>query len=262
MLALPRWRPAAAVVVGCSLLAERSGAAGRRDDRDAADLGGAGLCLSGAMEHDAGVSWRPGALGSLAANLANSGLSLRLCPARAALRHAALCLTAPRWRRGSARWRCSLRARSSPPSSMLLIATVAIYGGLHLLFRPYLAARPKQPPERPWYLIPMRAGFVATLAGTVTTREFACRADMVGLARGAADRALEPDRDAAAADRRTGHRRRHGQWRAGADRFRRGARRCASHGAAAGRMPLALSLGLAICIGWNLGLMRLTRGAR
>lgn len=56
---------------------------------------------------------------------------------------------------------------------------IAIYGGLHRLFRPYLAARPDRPPGRPWYLIPMRAGFVAVLAGTVTTGQRPCRTGLV-----------------------------------------------------------------------------------
>ncbi|KPF72793.1 hypothetical protein IP69_02735 [Bosea sp. AAP35] len=154
---------AAAVVVGCSILAERSG------PMIAALI--ATLPISAGpvfvfltLDHDAAFIAQ-GALGGMASNLANAGLCLTYV--LLAQRFGTLiCLLA-----ALAAWAATLALlRGLEPSfATMLAATVVVYGGLHWLFRPYLAARPKSPPSRPWYLIPMRAAFVAILAGTVTT---------------------------------------------------------------------------------------------
>lgn len=154
---------AAAVVVGCSLLAERSG------PMIAALI--ATLPISAgpvfvflALDHDAAFIAQ-GALGGMASNLANAGLCL------AYVLLAQRFGTVPSLAAGLLAWSVTLLVlRGLDPSLLVMVAaTILIYGSLHLLFRPYLAARPKSPPSRPWYLIPMRAAFVATLAGTVTT---------------------------------------------------------------------------------------------
>jgi hypothetical protein len=55
------------------------------------------------------------------------------------------------------------------PFVVVLAVTPIVFVILHRIVRPYLAARPPITPGRPWYVIPLRAAAVATLAGTVTT---------------------------------------------------------------------------------------------
>jgi hypothetical protein len=254
MLAL-KMATAAAVVVGCSLLAERSG------PMIAAMI--ATLPISAgpvyvflALDHDAAFIAQ-GALGSMASNLANAGLSF-VYVFLAQRFGTALCLAA-----ALAAWIATLLLlRALAPSFPVLLAlTVAVYGGLHLLFRPYLAARPQQPPERPWYLIPMRAAFVATLAGTVTTVSSHVGPTWSGslaalpIVLSSLIVMLQP---------RIG-------GPATAAVMANGALALIGFGVALAAVhltalplgsALGLSLGLAICIVWNLALMRLTRGAR
>ncbi|MDP3320926.1 MAG: hypothetical protein Q8S58_17515, partial [Bosea sp. (in: a-proteobacteria)] len=143
---------------------------------------------------------------------------------------------------------------------VLTIVTILLYGGLHRLFRPYLAARPDRPPERPWYLIPMRAGFVAALAGTVTTLSAHVGPGWSGslaalpIVLGSMIAMLQP---------RIG-------GPATAAVLANGALPLIGFGLALGALHLtavplgsamALSLALAIAIGWNLGVMRLSRRA-
>ncbi|PTM43299.1 hypothetical protein [Bosea sp. 124] len=154
---------AAAVVVGCSLLAERSGPmVAALIATLPISIGPVYIFL--ALDHDAAFIAQ-GALGSMAANLANAGLSFAYVP-MAQRFGTALSLGA-----AMLAWLATLLLLRllEPSLPVMLAATILVYGGLHRLFRPYRAARPTHEPSRPWYLIPMRAGFVATLAGTVTT---------------------------------------------------------------------------------------------
>lgn len=162
-LLLMKMAVAAAIVVGCSLLAERSG------PLLAAMI--ATLPISAgpvyvflALDHDAAFI-SGGALGSMGSNLANAGLSLVYVLLAQRLGTFVSLGT------GLATWFAIILAlRMLEPSVTVAVAlTVVIYLGLHRLFRPYLGARPKAPPGRPWFVIPLRAGAVATLAGVVST---------------------------------------------------------------------------------------------
>ncbi|AMJ63487.1 hypothetical protein AXW83_05900 [Bosea sp. PAMC 26642] len=154
---------AAAVVVGCSLLAERSGPV------VAAMI--ATLPISAgpvyvflALEHDPAFL-AAGALGSMQANLANTGLSLvYVLMAQRFATLASLSGAMAAW------FALAIGLRLVEPSFLVVLcATVLGFVGLHILFRPYLAAQPSSAAGRPWYAIPLRAAGVAVLAGTVTT---------------------------------------------------------------------------------------------
>jgi hypothetical protein len=246
---------AAAVVVGCSLLAERSG------PMIAAMI--ATLPISAgpvfvflALDHDAAFIGQA-ALGGMTSNLANAGLSLAYV--LLAQRFGTLaCLVA-----ALLAWTAVLfLLRTLEPSfAVMIAATILVYGGLHRLFRPYLAARPKQPPGRPWYLIPMRAAFVATLAGSVTAASA-----HVGPAWSGSLAALPVVLSSMIAmlQPRIG-------GPATAAVIANGALALIGFGLALAAVhltavplgsPLSLTLGLAICVGWNLALMRLSRRAR
>lgn len=154
---------AAAVVVGCSLLAERSG------PMVAAMI--ATLPISAgpvyvflALDHDAAFIAATAGAGT-AANLANSALALvyvLLAQRRGTVVSLGLGLLA--WLTMA----LALRALQ-PPFVVVLIATLLLFGGLHLLMRPYLSAKPNVTTAPPWYAVPLRAACVALLAGTVTT---------------------------------------------------------------------------------------------
>ncbi len=254
MLAL-KMATAAAVVVGCSLLAERSG------PMIAAMI--ATLPISAgpvfvflALEHDPAFIAQ-GALGGMASNLANAGLSLAYV--LLAQRYGTLLCVAA----ALAAWGATLLLLRwlEPSFAIMVAATIVIYGGLHLLFRPYLAARPKNPPARPWYLIPMRATFVATLAGTVTTLSAYVGPSWSG---SLATLPVVLTSMMAMLQPRIG-------GPATAAVIANGALALIGFGLAlaslhSAAIPLgsagALSLALAICIGWNLALMRLSRAAR
>jgi len=246
---------AAAVVVGCSLLAERSG------PMIAAMI--ATLPISAgpvfvflALEHDRAFIAQ-GALGGMASNLANAGLSLAYV-LLAQRFGTALCVAAALTAWGATllllRW-------LEPSFAVMIAATIVIYGGLHALFRPYLAARPKTPPTRPWFLIPMRAAFVATLAGTVTTLSAHVGPNWSGSL--AALPIVLTSMMAMLQPRIGGP--------ATAAVIANGALALIGFGLALASIHLtavplgsawSLALALAICIAWNLGLMRLSRAAR
>lgn len=162
-LLLLKMAVAAAIVVGCSLLAERAG------PLLAAMI--ATLPISAgpvyvflAMDHDAAFI-SASALGSLNSNLANAGLSLVYV--LLAQRFGTLtCLAA-----ALLTWFLLVTGlqKLALPFLALLAATPVAFLILHRVVRPYLAARPAITPGRPWYVIPMRAAAVAALAGTVTT---------------------------------------------------------------------------------------------
>lgn len=162
-LLLLKMAVAAAIVVGCSLLAERVG------PLLAAMI--ATLPISAgpvyvflAMDHDAAFI-AAGALGSLNSNLANAGLSL-VYVLLAQRFGTVICLAA-----ALAAWLLIVSGlqKLSLPFAALLALTPVAFLILHRIVRPYLAARPAITPRRPWYVIPLRAAAVAALAGTVTT---------------------------------------------------------------------------------------------
>lgn len=162
-LLLLKMAVAAAIVVGCSLLAERTG------PLLAAMI--ATLPISAgpvyvflAMDHDAAFI-AAGALGSLNSNLANAGLSL-VYVLLAQRFGTVICLAA-----ALLTWLLIVAGLQKPslPFAALLALTPVAFLILHRIVRPYLAARPAITPRRPWYVIPLRAAAVAALAGTVTT---------------------------------------------------------------------------------------------
>jgi hypothetical protein len=162
-LLLLKMAVAAAIVVGCSLLAERTG------PLLAAMI--ATLPISAgpvyvflAMDHDAAFI-AAGALGSLNSNLANAGLSL-VYVLLAQRFGTVICLAA-----ALLTWLLIVSGlqKLSLSFAALLALTPVAFLILHRIVRPYLAARPATPPGRPWYVIPLRAAAVAALAGTVTT---------------------------------------------------------------------------------------------
>jgi hypothetical protein len=241
---------AACVVVGCSLLAERAG------PMVAAMI--ATLPISAgpvyvflALEHDPAFI-AGGALGSMSSNLANAGLSL------------VYVLLAQRFGTvvslgaGLLAWFClamTLRL-TQPPFIVMLLATPIVFGALHLFFRPYLKARPKAPAGRPWYAIPLRAACVALLAGTVTTVSGHVGPTWSGLL--AALPIVLSSLIAILQPRIGGP--------AMAAVMANGALGLMGFGLAIGSVHLsavalgsgpALALALAICIGWNLALMRI-----
>lgn len=163
LLLLLKMAVAAAIVVGCSLLAERTG------PLLAAMI--ATLPISAgpvyvflAMDHDAAFI-AGGALGSMSSNLGNAGLSLFYV--LLAQRFGVIVSLGA----GLAAWLAAVVALRewAPPFLLLLALTIVGYSCLHRIFRPYLAARPAKPPGRLWYVIPLRAAAVATLTGVVTT---------------------------------------------------------------------------------------------
>lgn len=163
LMLLLKMAVAAGIVVGCSLLAERSG------PLLAAMI--ATLPISAgpvyvflALDHDAAFI-AGGALGSMSSNLANAGLSV------------AYVLLAQRFGviaslgSGLLTWLATvtLLRDLAPPFAVLLGLTLVVFPAAHRLFRPYLSARPEKPPGRLWYVIPLRAAAVAALTGVVTT---------------------------------------------------------------------------------------------
>lgn len=154
---------AAAIVVGCSLLAERTG------PLLAAMI--ATLPISAgpvyvflAMDHDAAFI-SGGALGSMSSNLGNAALSIVYV--LLAQRFGVLVSLGA----GLVTWLSTVTLlRELAPSFLVLLGlTLVTFPAAHRLFRPYLAARPAKPPGRLWYVIPLRAAAVATLTGVVTT---------------------------------------------------------------------------------------------
>ncbi len=254
-LLLLKMAVAAVVVVSCSLLAERGG------PMVAAMI--ATLPISAgpvyvflALEHDAAFI-AAGALGSMGSNLANAGLSLvyvLLAQRLGTVSSLGAALSV---------WFAmvvGLRALE-PPFVLMLAATILVFAVLHRLFRPYLAARPLNPPGRPWYAIPLRAACVALLAGIVTTVSSHVGAGWSGVL--AAFPIVLSSLIGMLQPRIGGP--------ATAAIIANGALGLMGFGLALGFVHasaaalgsgLSLGLGLAICVGWNLALMRFNRRAR
>lgn len=154
---------AAAIVVGCSLVAERSGPLLAALIATLPISAGPVLVFL-ALEHGAGFL-AEAALASMGANLATAAM----IPTYVLLaqRHG----TAVSLAVSLAAWGALAVALRHVPVTALsvLLSTVVAYGALHILLRRYRSARPEAPPARIWYAIPLRAAAVAALAGTVTT---------------------------------------------------------------------------------------------
>ncbi|MCX7341685.1 MAG: hypothetical protein NT037_14410 [Hyphomicrobiales bacterium] len=117
-----------------------------------------------AMEHpDSFIS--DAALGSIGSNLATTGFSV------------AYVLAAQRWGALPAlglaffAWAPILFGLrfANLPFVVLMGLTLGALPLLHIWLKRHLAARPLRPPRLAWYAIPVRAAFVATLVGTVTS---------------------------------------------------------------------------------------------
>lgn len=246
---------AASVVVGCSLLAERSG------PLLAAMI--ATLPISAgpvyvflALEHDPAFI-AAGAVGSVASNLANTGLLLVYV--LMAQRHGTIASLGA----ALAVWLALVLTLRwlDLPLLVLIAATVLGFAALHRLFAPYLAVRIANPPPRAWYALPLRAACVAALAGAVTTAS-----GYVGPAWSGVMAAIPIVLSSliAMVQPRIG-------GPAMAAVIANGALGLIGFGLALASLRLtavplgsatALILALLLCIGWNLGLMRLGRRTR
>ncbi|WID96710.1 hypothetical protein QO058_29085 [Bosea vestrisii] len=162
-LLLLKMAVAAAIVVSCSLLAERSGPLLAAMIATLPISAGPVLAFL-ALDHDAAFI-SASALGSMNSNLGNACLSL------------VYVLLAQRFGTvvslgaGLVTWVAAIVVlrELALPFPAILALTIIIFPALHGIFRPYLAARPAKPPGRLWYVLPLRATTVATLTGVVTT---------------------------------------------------------------------------------------------
>lgn len=161
-LLLVKMATAAGIVVGCSVIAERSG------PLLAAMIATLPISIGPvlvflALDHDAAFLSQT-VLASMGANLATA--SMVLVHVLMAQRHGAMLSLGA----ALALWAVVATALRfvQLPAVAIILATILAYGGLHRLFQPYLDIRPAAAPARLWYAIPLRAGCVALLAGTVT----------------------------------------------------------------------------------------------
>jgi hypothetical protein len=161
-LLLVKMMSAAGIVVGCSLIAERSG------PLLAAMIATLPISIGPvlvflALDHDA-TFLSQAVFASMGANLATAAMVL--VHVLMAQRHGTMASLGT----ALALWAVAATAMSfvQLPPLAIILASILAYGGLHRLFRPYLDIRPAAPPARLWYAIPLRAGCVALLAGTVT----------------------------------------------------------------------------------------------
>jgi uncharacterized membrane protein (GlpM family) len=154
---------AAGIVVGCSVIAERSG------PFLAAMI--ATLPISAgpvyvflALEHDPAFI-AASALAGMATNLANGGFLLAYVPlAQRFGLVVSLGAALLSWSAAILLFRAS-----QPPFLVLLALTPPVFLLLNHLLGPYRQARPAVPPKRVWFAIPLRAAAVATLAGVAST---------------------------------------------------------------------------------------------
>jgi len=161
-LLLIKMMSAAGIVVGCSLIAERSG------PLLAAMIATLPISIGPvlvflALDHDA-TFISQAVFASMGANLATAAMVL--VHVLMAQRHGTVASLGT----ALALWAVVATAMRfvQLPTVAIILASILAYGGLHHLFRPYLDIRPAAPPERLWYAIPLRAACVALLAGTVT----------------------------------------------------------------------------------------------
>lgn len=161
-LLLVKMAVAAGIVVGCSLLAERTGPLlAAMIATLPISIGPIYMFL--ALEHDPAFIARS-ALASMSGNLANAFLCLTY--AKLAQRHGVVASLLP----ALAAWLLVVTVlnRVAPPLVVMVVLTVLAFSLVHLAVRPYLAALPARPPGRAWYAIPVRAAGVALLTGAVT----------------------------------------------------------------------------------------------
>lgn len=154
---------AAGIVVSCSLIAERSGPlVAALIATLPISLGPVYVFL--ALDHDSAFI-ADAALGSMASTVANG--CLFLVYVLRAQKHATLASLGP----ALLAWLAAILALHwlQPSFWTLLGLTLTVFIGAHVAVKPYLAARPARAAERPWFAIPLRALGVAALAGTATT---------------------------------------------------------------------------------------------
>lgn len=108
------------------------------------------------------------ALGSMGSNMATTAFSLAYVLAAQRLG------TLPALVMAFAAWGPTLLAFKALglPVGVMLALTALAFPIMHLIVRPYLAARPEKPPALAWYALPVRAAVVSVLVGTVTTLSF------------------------------------------------------------------------------------------
>ncbi|CAM5767675.1 hypothetical protein [Bosea minatitlanensis] len=169
---------AAAVVVTCSLIAERSG------PKIAAMIATLPISLGPvlfflSLEHEPAFL-AESARGTMNANVANAGFVLAYV--FAAQRFATL----PSLAAALAAWVVALLATRGfgLPAWALTGLAVAAFAAVHRAARPYLAARPVAPPRRAWFAIPLRAACVAGLVGGVTLASHQVGANWSGVLAG------------------------------------------------------------------------------
>lgn len=152
-----------AIVVSASLIAERTGPLVAAMVATLPVSAGP-VYVFLAMEHgDAFIA--TATFGSMGSNMATAAFSLAYVLAAQTLGPALSLLIA------LVTWVLTLllfRAADLPFPAMLGVVVLA-FPLLHMLARPYLAAKPLKPPRLAWYAIPLRALVVSLLVATVTT---------------------------------------------------------------------------------------------
>jgi hypothetical protein len=163
LLLLAKMAGAAFVVVAASLIAERSGALVAALVATLPVSAGPVYVLL-ALDHDEGFIAQA-ALGSMASNVATGIFSIAYVLLAQKLKTApALLLTYAIWLPAL----FLMREATALPFAAMALLVLALFPLLHRVARPYLAAKPLQPPRMKWYAIPLRACFVAMLVGVVT----------------------------------------------------------------------------------------------
>ncbi len=177
-LLLLKMASAAAVVVACSLIAERTG------PKIAAMIATLPISLGPvlfflALEHEPAFL-AESAHGTMNANAANAGFIL------AYVLSAQRFSTLPSLAVALAGWvvvMLGVRALVLPALPLTLLAVAAL-AAVHRIVRRYLAARPSVPARLTWYAIPLRAVCVAALVGIVTVASDRVGANWSGILAG------------------------------------------------------------------------------
>jgi hypothetical protein len=242
----------AAFVVSASLIAERTGPLLAAMVATLPVSAGP-VYLFLAMEHgEAFIS--EAALGSMGSNVATGVFSLAYVLAAQRLGAAGAVLLA------FAAWGPTLLAFkwADLPLGAMIALVAAAFPVLHLIVRPYLAARPDAPPKLAWYAVPIRAAIVSVLVGAVTTLSVTIGAQWSGFF---ATFPIVLSTLAIFVQPRIG-------GRATAAIIASGILGLMGFGVALaithmtaiplGKWP-ALGLGLAVCFAWNIGLLALSR---
>ena len=153
----------AAIVVTASLIAERTGPLLAAMVATLPVSAGP-VYVFLALDHDAAFI-AEAALGSMGSNMATTAFSLAYVMAAQRLSTwLSLALAFCAW--GPVL--LFFKAASLPIVALLGII-VCLFPVCHRVVKPYLAARPAKAPRLAWYAIPLRAFFVAVLVGTVTS---------------------------------------------------------------------------------------------